>query len=223
MRRIPSALALAALALTASCGDSASPTATAPVAAGPSASQSRGSDGDTYTFNISTRGGVYWIGQYMLVVPARAVCDPSTSSYGPSTWNDPCTPTKGSIRVSATVSTIDGRDYVDFTPDIRFVPGSDPSRWVTIHTVRLAAIGGHGDLRRFAVLFSAVPGGTLVDEARTDATLATHVNVNTGAVWRRIEHFTGYNVHTGLVDDCTPGVDEGCYAIGTIIIAGAPQ
>lgn len=224
MRRIPSALAVAALTLAASCGDSVSPTATAPVAAGPSASQSRGAyGGAAYTFDISTRGGVYTLGQYLLVVPPRAVCDPTTSTYGPGTWNDPCTAARSPIHVSATVTTIDGRDYVDFTPDIRFVPSNDPSRWVTIHTLRLAAIGGHGDLRRFAVLFSAVPGGPVVDESATDSTLATHVNIRTGAVWRRVEHFTGYNVHTGLVDDCTPGVDDGCYAIGTIIIGCTPQ
>ncbi|MHB1862317.1 MAG: hypothetical protein ACYCVL_05030 [Gemmatimonadaceae bacterium] len=201
-----------------------SPTATAPVVVGPSPSQSRGpSGGDAYRFNISSRGGAYTLGEFLLVVPPRAVCDPNTSSYGPGTWNDPCTPASSPIHVTATVTTIDGRDYVDFTPDIRFVPSNDPSRWVTIHTQRLAAIGGHGDLRRFAVLFSAVPGGPVVDESATDPTLATHVNILTGAVWRRVEHFTGYNVHTGLVDDCTPGVDDGCYAIGTIIINGTPQ
>jgi hypothetical protein len=165
---------------------------------------------------------VYWLGQYLLVVPANAVCDPATSSYGPGTWDAPCHPAGGSVHVDATVTTIDGRDYVDFNPHLRFVPSSDPSGWVTIHTIRLAAIGGHGDLRRFAILFSETPGGPVVDESASDPTLATHVNTWTGGVWRRVKHFTGYNVHTGMIDDCTPGVDDGCYAIGTIIPDG-PQ
>lgn len=220
MRRFSSALAIAGLAITASCGDSVAPTATAPTAAAPTASYSRDygtSGGGQYSFDISPRGGVYWLGQYLLVAPPHAVCDPATSSYGPGTWDDPCTPARRSIHITATVSTINGRDYVDFSPDIRFVPSSDESGWVTIHTIRLAAIGGQGDLRRFSILFSDVPGGPPVDESASDPTLATHVNIRTGAVWRRVKHFTGYNVHSGMIDDCTPGVDDGCYAIGAII------
>ena len=91
-----------------------------------------------------------------------------------------------------------------------------------LRTFRRAAIGGQGDLRRFSILVSETPGGPLVDESARDVTLATHVNVRTGPVWRRIEHFTGYNVYTGMVDDCTPGIDEGCYAIGIIIRDGTP-
>lgn len=221
MRRLTSALAIAALAAAAGCGDNVSPTATAPTPTGPAAVQSRTSfGGSDYSFNLSPRGGVYWLGQYLLIVPPHAVCDPTTSSYGPGTWNDPCHAAGRSVHVHATVSTIDGRDYLDFSPHLRFVPSSDPSHWVTIHTFRLAAIGGHGDLRRFAILFSATPGGVPVNEAAADPTLATHVNTRTGAIWRRVEHFTGYNVHTGMVDDCTPGVDDGCYAIGSIIPDG---
>ncbi len=225
MRRFASTAAVAALAIAAGCSDNVSPTAaTAPSATAPAASFSRsgggGPDGQ-FTFDISPRGGAYWLGQYLLVAPANAVCDPATSSYGPGTWDSPCTPARRTVHVTASVTTIDGRDYVDFSPDIRFVPSNDPSGWVTIHTYRLAAIGGRGDLRRFSILFSNVPGGPLVDESATDATLATHVNVSTGAVWRRVKHFTGYNVHSGMIDDCTPGVDDGCYAIGTIIVDGA--
>jgi hypothetical protein len=220
MRRLTSALVLTALAAAAGCGDNVSPTATAPTSTpqGPAAVRSLGGlGGSSYSFDISPNGGVYWLGQYLLLVPAHAVCDPTTSSYGPGTWNQPCTAASGSIHVTASISTIDGRDYLDFSPHLRFVPSSSPSGWVTIHTFRLAAIGGHGDLRRFAILFSDTPGGPVVDESATDPTLATHVNTLTGAVWRRVEHFTGYNVHTGMIDDCTPGVDDGCYAIGSII------
>lgn len=219
MRRFTSVLVLAALtAVAAGCGDQVAPTATAPT--GPAPSLSRGGlpvDGPQYRFAISPRGGAYWVGQYLLVVPPHAVCDPATSSYGPGTWDDPCTPASSAIPITASVTTFDGRDYVDFKPDIRFAPSSSPSGWVTLHTFRLAAIGGHGDLRRFSILFSEVPGGPIVDESATDPTLATWVNIRTGAVWRRIKHFTGYNVHSGMIDDCTPYVDDGCYPVGTVI------
>jgi hypothetical protein len=215
MRRFTLALATATLVVAAGCGDQVAPTAIAPT--GPSLSRGGRGGGSLYSFSISPRGGVYWVGQYLLVVPAHAVCDPATSSYGPGTWDDPCTPAASAIHITATVNTIDGRDYVNFSPDIRFVPSSSQSGWVTLHTFRLAAIGGHGDLRRFSILFSEVPGGPIVDESATDSTLATYVNIRTGAVWRRIKHFTGYNVHSGMVDDCTPYVDDGCYPIGTVI------
>jgi hypothetical protein len=213
MRRLTSALTLVALGAIAGCGDHGSPTAAAP----PPALDVAASSGTQYSFDLSPKGGVYWLGEFFLVVPANAVCDPATSSYGPGTWQDPCTPATTAVHVDATVSTVGGRDYLDFSQHLRFVPAKNPSGWVTLHTVRLAAIGGKGDLRRFSILFAAAPGGTEVDESAADSSLATHVNPGTGALWRRIEHFTGYNVHTGLVDDCTPGVDDGCYAIGTII------
>jgi hypothetical protein len=215
MRRFTSAMAIAALAVTASCGDTAAPTAATPTTSSPSASLSRGGSygGQQYSFDLSPQGGVYWLGQYMLVVPANAVCDPARSSYGAGTWNDPCPLARRSIHMTATVTTVDGRDYVDFSPDIRFAPSSSQSGWVTLHTFRLAAIGGRGDLRRFSILFAQEPGGPLVDESATDPTVATHVNTRTGAIWRRVKHFTGYNVYSGLVDDCTP--------VGTVIPDGA--
>ncbi len=223
MRRLTSLLTVSALALSASCADRVAPTSASVPPTEPTIAQSRigpAPHAAAYALSLSPRGGVYRIGQYLLVVPPRAVCDPETSSYGPGTWDQPCDPATQRVRVSASVATIGGRDYVDFSPNLRFVPSSNPSRWVTIHTFRLAAIGGRGDLRRFSILFSETPGGPLVDESVGDSTLATHVNVRTGAVWRRIEHFTGYNVYTGMVDDCTPGIDDGCYAIGTIIRDG---
>lgn len=217
MRRFSPVVAIAALAITAGCSDNVSPTAPS-TPEGNAAVQSRAVPGGSgYSFDISPRGGVYWLGQYLLVVPPNTVCDPATSSYGPGTWDAPCTVARSSIHIEATVSTVDGRDYVDFSPHLRFVPSSDATRWVTIHSFRLAAIGGRGDLRRFSILFSETPGGPLVDESALDPTLATHLSTRTGAVWRRVKHFTGYNLHTGMIDDCTPGVDDGCVAIGTII------
>ncbi|MDE3126768.1 MAG: hypothetical protein KGL38_02115 [Gemmatimonadota bacterium] len=218
MRRFTSAFVIATLVVAAGCGDQVAPTAATPTGPAPSLSRSGWlSTGAQYSFDISPRGGVYWVGQYLLVVPPNAVCDPATSSYGPGTWDAPCTPAAGPIHITASVTPINGRDYVDFSPDIRFVPSASPSGWVTLHTFRLAAIGGRGDLRRFSILFSDVPGGPIVDESATDPTLATYVNIRTGAVWRRIKHFTGYNVHSGMIDDCTPYVDDGCYPVGTVI------
>jgi hypothetical protein len=224
MRRIASVVAATALVAAAGCGDNSSPAATAPSARNSAAvqdvvTQSIALSGNyQYSFNISAKGGVYLLGQYLLSVPANAVCDPSTSSYGPQFWDAPCTPARGSTHVTVTVSTVGGRDYVDFTPHLRFVPSDNQANWVTINTYRLAAIGGNGDLRRFSMLFADSAGAALVDESAVDSTLATHINTITGFVWRRVKHFTGYNIHTGEIDDCTPYVDDGCYPVGTIIV-----
>jgi hypothetical protein len=222
MRRILSIASACAVIVTAGCGDNASPGATAPAASSVSESRSwtGGNGGFQYSFDISPRGGAYLIGQYMLVVPANAVCEPGVSSYGAGTWDAPCTAAAGSVHVTVTLLTIGGRDYVDFYPHLRFVPSDDQSHWVTINTWRTAAIGGRGDLRRFSILFSETPGGPLIDESLDDPTLSTHVNVRTGFVWRRVKHFTGYNIYSGLIEDCTPYVDDGCVAIGAVIVDG---
>jgi hypothetical protein len=223
MRRIATAIAATALIATASCGDNPSPGATAPTASNSSAMRAFGELSAaghapfTYSFNISSRGGSYLLGEYLLTVPANAVCDPSTSNYGPQSWDSPCTPFRGSVPVRATVSSFGGRDYIDFTPHIRFVPSDDRSSWVTISAYRLGAIGGQGDLRRFSILFADMPGGPLVDESAGDPTLATHVNIVTGFVWRRVKHFTGYNIYLGMITNCTPYVDDGCYPVGTVV------
>ena len=225
MRYAASGLTAIALIAATGCGDTSSPTAAAPAADAASAQQAvgvwnSGSNSFQYSFNIWPRGGTYLIGEYLLFVPSHAVCDPVSSTYGPGTWDTPCSPATRPIHVTVTVSAVGGRDYVDFSPHLRFVPSNDPSQWVTISTWRIASIGGHGDLRRFSILFADAPGGSLVDESVGDPTLATHINVGTGFVWRRVKHFTGYNIHSGLIDDCTPYVDDGCYPVGTVIVDG---
>src|ERR1041384_3906257 len=93
MRRIATSIAATALIATASCGDNPSPGATAPTASNSSAMRAFGELSAaghapfTYSFNISSRGGSYLLGQYLLTVPANAVCDPSTSNYGPQSWD----------------------------------------------------------------------------------------------------------------------------------------
>ncbi|MGH7619771.1 MAG: hypothetical protein ACREPM_21370 [Gemmatimonadaceae bacterium] len=47
-------------------------------------------------------------------------------------------------------------------------------------------------------------GAKLVGDASTDASLVTHINLSTGAVWRRIKHFSGYSVTAGTACDPSP-------------------
>jgi len=41
---------------------------------------------------------------------------------------------------------------------------------------------------------------------RVNAFIATHVNLTTGIVWRRVKHFSGYNISSGL--PCDPSPDD---------------
>ena len=100
MNRLLSTLALAAVAVAAtSCSDSA----TAPVA-----SPARGispfsaafdnsawsGQGQTITsdFVVTGAGGTFTIlnGRYKVAFPAGSICDPTTSTYGPTEWDSPC-------------------------------------------------------------------------------------------------------------------------------------
>jgi hypothetical protein len=47
------------------------------------------------------------------------------------------------------------------------------------------------------ILYCATPTSSCVNEALQDASLITNHDPVTGKVWRRIKHFSGYNVAAG--------------------------
>ena len=93
---------------------------------------------------------------------------------------------------------------MNFTPALRF----SPSSIVTISTDALAgSLAGHLEyatapslLAKIGILYSADVGKKSIDEATElrDASLITNVDLNSGRVWRRIKHFSGYNIASGL-------------------------
>lgn len=204
------------LALVAGCSDTVVAPAAAPSAAPalaslapegrPSLSLSGGSDQNgSADFTVNPKGGVYVVGNHAVVFPAYSICDPDKSSYGEGTWNAPCVTLKGAIRIHATTRSLNGVDWVDFTPHLRFVPSSNPSRWVWMFMHTPQAVGASGDLSRFNILFADRIGGSLVNDATTDPTLRTYVDTRSGTSSRRIEHFTGYAVSSGYSCDSPDG------------------
>ena len=182
--------------------------------AGPQLSLNRGSpDNTTEEFTLGPSGGVFFTGNNAVVFPANSVCDPAKSSYGPGTWDSPCVELKSTIRVRAVVRTEKGRSWVDFSPALRFVPSTNPSRWVWMYMNAPAAVGAR-DLARFNILYAASIGGSVVDESSSDATLRTYVNTTEGTVHRRIKHFSGYTSSGGFA--CDPLVDEDCFPNPTV-------
>lgn len=157
-------------------------------------------------FTVGPQGGVFFVGNHAVVFPKRSICDPARSTYGD--WDSAC-PTIGKpIQIHAVVRNEGGRTWVDFSPELRFAPSADPSRWVWMFMYTPDARGATGDLSRFNILYAQSIGGVTVDDAAGDPTLRTYVDTRTGVSVRRIKHFSGYTASAGrscdgVVGECT--------------------
>jgi hypothetical protein len=153
----------------------------------------------TTTFTVGPSGGVFFVGNHAVVFPARSICDPATSSYGDREWDAPCAPLGHPLKITARISTTNGQQAVDFSPEIRFVPSDNASRWVWVFMYTPEARGAL-DLSRFNIMFAPTLGATPVNDAAQDATLRTYVDSWSGMSYRRIKHFSGYVVAVGFTD-----------------------
>ena len=167
-----------------------------------------GQDADDVDFTVTPNGGVFLLGNHAVVFPARSICDPSTSSYGPGTWDAPCVPLKGALKIHATVRTAKLGTWVDFSPSLRFVPSDDARQWVFIYMYTPGAIGAT-DLSKFSILWAPAVGESGVNDAAADQSLRTYVDAKTGVAMRRIKHFTGYLTSSGR--SCDPAVEANCF------------
>lgn len=142
-------------------------------------------------FTVGPEGGIFHIGNHALVIPRNGICDPATSSYGVGTWDSPCKALKTSIKMHAVVRLQNGRTWVDFSPDIRYVSSDNPSNWAYIFIFTPGAIGAK-DLASFNIDYAMSIGGPRIDESVQDATERTYVDTRYGLVTRRIKHHSGY-------------------------------
>jgi hypothetical protein len=164
-------------------------------------------DSTSVDFYVGPSGGIFFAGNNAVVFPSQSVCDPATSSYGPGTWDLPCDPLQTSLKVHAEVRRENGQTWVDFTPSLRFVPSSYPSRWVWMVMYTPEAVGSTTDLSTFNILWANSIGGSTVDEAVSDPTVRTYVDTFSGISIRRIKHFTGYTYSSG--NSCDPNQECG--------------
>ena len=160
----------------------------------------------TSSFTVGPQGGVFFVGTNAVVFPKGSICEPSTSGYGVSQWDAPCTPLKSAITVSYETTVLDGHTAVDFKTPLRFVPSSNPENWVWLYMYTPAAVNAT-DLSPFTILYAPTLGGAAYDESLTDATLRTYVNTRTGVSVRRIKHFSGY---TSWGSNCDPNALTSC-------------
>lgn len=213
MRRHATATLLAALLVaTSACVDRAvapQPDVTPPV---PSALSSAiyirrmSPDSTSADFTVTPSGGTFTMGPHALHFPDSSICDPSASSYGPGEWDAPCVVLDSAIAIHAEVRLVDGKPSVDFTPSLRFVPTTTPDKFVWI-MMRVSDDATMLEALKARILWSPAFGQPGVDESLTDATLRSYTVPGTRAVYRRIKHFSGYQVQTGYVE--TPAAPLG--------------
>jgi hypothetical protein len=161
------------------------------------------------SFTINPKYPTYVaIGPHFLYIPAGAVCNPTTSGYGVATWSLPCFSSSTSITVNAKAYLLNGHPVVEFDKHLRFKPSLDNSYDVMLYM--------RDDLATSASTIAWCPGSGehCIDESlRTPwSQLRTWWDSQANYVYRKIEHFSGYNV-TGGREGCDPS-DPTCQEEG---------
>ena len=153
-------------------------------------------------FTVTPTGGMFVLGKHAVYFPDHAICDPSTSSYGPGHWDEPCTPLDEPIQFHAEIrgDSANGA-WIDFSPSVRFVPTDDPAQsvWIMMRTTVQTDETNYQGLTLLWTPNHAETAG--VNEALEDPSLKTYVDVQRSIVFRRIKHFTGYLVTLDRLDN----------------------
>lgn len=216
----------AVAALAVACRDSSVAPARSATSLSAAASPSLATGGNNQnrtligTIELSPNGGTYHVGDFDIVMPAGAVCDPATTKYGARYWDDDCTPAASSVTVNVIAKKHGNGVSVDFQPDLRFRPAAG---WVVIQTNAFSTLltspavrelsPRSGFFENFSIQYVPTGGGRQLNEFRStgDQSLLTHVDLGTGIVWRRVKHFSGYIVNLGAKCDPTvSGIDGAC-------------
>jgi len=157
----------------------------------------------SFVINPAVTSSVYLGAGNSVHFPAGSLCDPTTSSYGDTEWDNACTTATDSIIVNAS-AWLDslGHPRVDFGAHLRFVPTTNPDNWVTITFTDLAAAQDSAS----DILYCTASYSSCVSELSGDSTLVSVKNPVTGHVTRRIKHFSGYLMSSGA--QCDPSPDN---------------
>jgi hypothetical protein len=141
----------------------------------------------TYTFTIDpTQDQSLSLGASRLDIPANAVCELATTSYGAQYWNDGCTPETASVTITAVVkNAATDHPSVEFQPALRFNPQTTVGLYLYVTD--------RATLDNSRVIKYCNESGC-VDESVNDSDLRSNVDVENQVVFRRIKHFSGYVV-----------------------------
>ena len=143
----------------------------------------------TFTVSNADTTNVWMFGTAKVTFTPNSICD-LTSSYGPTEWNQPCTPNAEPVTVQAK-GWIDenGQPRVDFQPHMRFNPDASP--------VKIWLNNGDNQLNDRLHINYCNDAGACYDESLTDPDLQTFMDADAGQYYRRIKHFSGYNIASG--------------------------
>lgn len=156
-------------------------------------------------------------GDHVVQFPANSICDPATSGYGETMWDQPCAPLQTPITIHATWNSKYGHAFIDFQPALRFVPTSDPSQYVTI------TMKDYFDLDpsyHYPIFWNRPSDGEWIDESINDPSMSSIQDSNGNRVTRRLKHFSGYLIGAAEVCDawssssCAPVYSFSGYLVG---------
>lgn len=126
------------------------------------------------------------LGASHLDIPANAVCDLATSSYGAEHWDESCAAQTDTFSITAIVrNAATDHPSVDFEPALRFSP--DKNVMLYLFVTNDATL----DASRLVKYCNATG---CVDESIADPSLVSSVDVENRVAFRRIKHFSGYLV-----------------------------
>ncbi|HEX4683764.1 MAG TPA: hypothetical protein VH277_13690 [Gemmatimonadaceae bacterium] len=157
-----------------------------------------GSSGDPITVAFTIKpfdDNTIVIGPHLLVIPAGSVCDPATSGYGENVWNRGCAGVRHTIDVVATVTTVNGHPLVEFDTHLRFKPTTMFERGAVMLYLR----DNHATVAS-TIAWCPSANANCVDESKRPADavqLRTWYDASGYWVYRKIQHFSGYNVTGG--------------------------
>lgn len=154
-------------------------------------------DHQSADIRVTRGGGWFVLGPHAIHFPKNSICSPE-SSYGPTEWDKPCEPARGTMQFHVEIQRdAQGRSWLSFTPAVRFVPTTRRSGWVMLY---MQAGGTPQEVRDAMprILWSPEPGLDPIDESLTDPSLETYVIRGTSIAYRRIKHFSSYQVGMGF-------------------------
>lgn len=151
----------------------------------------------TYSVTIDPRYDQSMVlGPNHLDIPANSICNLLTSGYGPTTWNNSCTPHTLPVVLTVVIKNSQSdHPQLDFFPAMRFNPTKNVQLFMYVPGVSAA------DATNWVMKY-CTDAGSCTDESTADASLVTYVDKTASVLFRRIKHFSGY-LGTGRDEDCT--------------------
>ncbi len=212
-----STLVTVLVAGAAACSEVSTAPDFSPAPSGPlmsSGTSGRGQESGSRVFTIWPGAAVFEkFGDHTLYIPANVTCDPASSGYGSALFDSPCEAARQPIQVTATWKSINGRPVVSFSPDLRFAPSADESRWVTLW---MKDVKGIDPSLYYAILWQDKELGRWVDESEVDASLKARTSQSGNFVSRRLKHFSDYWIYAGFgAYNVTSGLELGGDQLGT--------